>query len=100
MPPLAEQSDAIEEASVNKSEARVVSSRLLVQRTIYDHFVEKLAAGVRKVAMGNGMDPKVYVSPCASKKQQERVLDYVQIGKDVGGEISAQGNQPSEGRHA
>jgi acyl-CoA reductase-like NAD-dependent aldehyde dehydrogenase len=77
-----------------------VSSRLLVHRTIYDHVVEKLAAGLRKLAMGNGMDPKAYVGPCASKKQRERVLDYVQIGKDVGGEISTQGNQPSEGRHA
>lgn len=38
----------------------------------------------------------VHVHP----RQQERVLDYVQIGKDVGDEISAQGNQPSEGRHA
>jgi betaine-aldehyde dehydrogenase len=55
---------------------------------------------VRKLAVGNGMDPKTYVDPCVSKKQQERVLDYIQIGKDVGAEISAQGNLPSEGRHA
>lgn len=77
MPTLTEQSDAIEEAFVNKGEARAVSSRLLVQRTIYDRFVKMLAAGVRKLAVGNGMDLKTYVGPCISKKQQERVLDYL-----------------------
>jgi acyl-CoA reductase-like NAD-dependent aldehyde dehydrogenase len=51
----------MEEAFVNKSEACTVSSRLLVQRTIYDHFVEKLVAGVRKPVVGNGIDPKMYV---------------------------------------
>jgi acyl-CoA reductase-like NAD-dependent aldehyde dehydrogenase len=67
-----------------------VSSRLLVQRTIYDHFVEKLAVGVRKPVVGNGMDPS------ASKKQEERVLNYIQIGKGAGAEIATQGNLPSD----
>ena len=92
---MTEQSDVIEEAFVNKGEACTVSSRLLVQRTIYDHFVEKLAAGVHKLVVSNGMDPKMYVGPYVSKKQQERVLDYIQIG-NVGAEICAQGNHPSD----
>ena len=85
----------MEEVFVNKSEACTASSRLLVQRTIYDHFVEKLAAGVRKPMVGSGMDSKMYVGPCVSKKQQERVLDYIQIGKNAGAEISAQRNLSS-----
>jgi acyl-CoA reductase-like NAD-dependent aldehyde dehydrogenase len=36
--------DAIEGAFLNKGEAYTASSRLLVQRSIYDHFIEKLAA--------------------------------------------------------
>jgi acyl-CoA reductase-like NAD-dependent aldehyde dehydrogenase len=52
MPTLTEQSDAIEEAFANKSEACSVSSRLLVQRTVYGHFVKKLAAGVRTPVVG------------------------------------------------
>lgn len=96
MPTLTEQSDAIKVAFPNKGEACNVSSRLLVQRTIYDHFVEKLAAGVHKPVVGNGMDPKTHVGPSVSKKQEERVLDYTQIGKGVGAEIAAQGNLPSD----
>jgi acyl-CoA reductase-like NAD-dependent aldehyde dehydrogenase len=81
----------MEKAFVNKSEACTASSRLLVQRTIYDHFVEKLATGVRKPMVGSGMDSKMYVGPCVSKKQQERVLDYIHAGA----EISAQRNLSS-----
>jgi acyl-CoA reductase-like NAD-dependent aldehyde dehydrogenase len=52
MPTLTEQSDAIEEVFVNKSEICTMSSRLLVQRTIHDHFVERLATGVRTPVVG------------------------------------------------
>lgn len=62
--------DAIKVAFSNKGEACEVSSRLLVQRIIYDHFVEKLAAGVRKLVVGNGMDPKTHVGPSVSKKRK------------------------------
>jgi acyl-CoA reductase-like NAD-dependent aldehyde dehydrogenase len=40
--------------------------------------------------VGNGMDPS------ASKKQEERVLNYIQIGKGAGAEIATQGNLPSD----
>jgi acyl-CoA reductase-like NAD-dependent aldehyde dehydrogenase len=88
--------DAVEGAFFNKGEACTASSRLLVQCSIYDHFVKNLAAGVHKLIVGNGMDPKTHVGPCVSKKQQERVLNYIEIGKDAGAEIAAQGNLPSD----
>ena len=51
--------DALEGAFFNKGEACTASSRLLVQRRIYDKFVDKLAAGVKQIRAGNGLDPKV-----------------------------------------
>lgn len=80
----------------NKGEACTASSRLLVQRSIYDRFVEKLAAGVRKLVVGSSMDPRTHVGPCVSKKQQERVLNYIEIGKNAGAQIAAQGHLPSD----
>jgi acyl-CoA reductase-like NAD-dependent aldehyde dehydrogenase len=82
---VAEQSDAIEGAFFNKSEAFTASSKPLVQRSVYDRFVEKLVAQVRKLVVGNGMDPK---------KQEERVLNYIQIGKGAGAEVAGQGSYP------
>lgn len=74
---------AVEGPFFNKGEACTASSRLLVQRSIYDRFVEKLAAGVRKLVVGSSMDPRTHVGPCVSRKQQERVLNYIEIGKNA-----------------
>ena len=88
--------DAIEGAFFNKGEACTASSRLLVQRGIYDRFVEKLAAGVRQIKAGNGLDPKTHVGPQVSKAQQKRVVDYIDIGKKEGARIAAQAKLPSD----
>ncbi len=88
--------DALEGAFFNKGEACTASSRVLVQRGIHDRFVEKLSAAVKRIVVGNGMDPRTHVGPCVSKKQQERVMKYIEIGKNNGAEIAAQGELPSD----
>jgi acyl-CoA reductase-like NAD-dependent aldehyde dehydrogenase len=69
---------------------------LLVQRSIYDKFVEKMAAGVKQIIQGNGLDPKTHVGPQVSKTQQKRVLDYIELGKQEGARIAAQAALPSD----
>ena len=88
--------DAIEGAFFNKGEACTASSRLLVQQSIYDRFVEKLAAGVKQLKQGNGLDPKTHVGPQVSKAQQKRVLDYIEIGKKEGARLAAQAALPDD----
>ncbi|KAF1348959.1 dehydrogenase [Delphinella strobiligena] len=88
--------DALDGAFFNKGEACTATSRLLVQRGIYDRFVEKLAAGVRKIRAGNGLDPKTHVGPCVSKAQQKRVLDYIELGEKEGARVAAQAELPEE----
>ena len=83
--------DAIEGAFFNKGEACTAASRLLVQRDIHDRFVEKLAAGVKKINVGDGMDPRTHVGPAVSRTQQEKVLAYVRKGEESGAKIAAQG---------
>ncbi|KAJ5825289.1 hypothetical protein N7474_002427 [Penicillium riverlandense] len=63
---------ALEGAFLNKGEACTASSRFLVQRRAYDEFCSRLAAAVRKVKCGNGMDPSAHVGPVVSKEQKER----------------------------
>lgn len=87
---------ALEGAFFNKGEACTAASRILVHRNIHDQFVERLAFGVRKIVVGNGMDKSTHVGPCVSKTQQERVLKYIQIGKDEGAEIVAQAQMPKD----
>ncbi len=86
--------DALEGAFFNKGEACTASSPLLVQRGIHDDFVDRLAAGVRALKVGDGADPATHVGPVVSRMQQEKVLDYIRIGQDEGAVLAAQGSLP------
>lgn len=87
---------ALEGAFFNKGEACTAASRILVEQSIYDQFVERLATGVRKIVVGNGMEKSTHVGPCVSKAQQERVLQYIQIGREEGAELVAQAQMPQD----
>lgn len=86
--------DALEGAFFNKGEACTASSRLLVHRSIYDKFVEKLEAGVKKIKQGNGLDPHTHVGPQVSRAQKKRILDYIELGKKEGARVVAQAPMP------
>jgi acyl-CoA reductase-like NAD-dependent aldehyde dehydrogenase len=88
--------DALEGGYFNKGEACTASSRLLVQRGIHDAFVAKLAAGVRALKVGDGADPTTHVGPVVTKAQQDRVNDYIRIGRDEGAVIAAQAPLPTD----
>jgi acyl-CoA reductase-like NAD-dependent aldehyde dehydrogenase len=82
--------DAIEGGFYNKGEACTATSRILVQDAIYDNFVERLSAAVLKLKVGRGNDPATHVGPVVSRQQQERVLNYIQVGIDEGATLAAQ----------
>ena len=88
--------DALDGAFFNKGEACTATSRLLVQRPIYDKFVSKLAAGVKQIKAGNGMDSKTHVGPQVSRAQQKRILDYIELGKKEGATLAAQAQLPTD----
>jgi len=87
---------ALEGAFFNKGEACTAASRLLVQRGIYDRFVEKLAAGVKKIRMGNGLDPRTHVGPQVSRAQQKKLEDYIVLAQKEGARIAAQAELSSD----
>jgi aldehyde dehydrogenase (NAD+) len=62
----------------------VAGSRLLVQQSIHDRFVEKLLALARTAKMGNPMNPDTQVGPITNVPQLEKVLNYIDIAKTEG----------------
>lgn len=88
--------DALDGAFFNKGEACTAASRLLIQRSIFDKFVERLAAAVTRIRAGNGLDPKTHIGPAVSKAQQKRVFDYIALGEKEGAKIAAQAQLPSD----
>jgi acyl-CoA reductase-like NAD-dependent aldehyde dehydrogenase len=59
-------------------------SRLLLQSSIHDRFVDKLIAFVRDARMGDPSLPETQIGPIATRPQFEKILSYIQIAKDEG----------------
>ncbi|QXX75220.1 aldehyde dehydrogenase [Methylovirgula sp. HY1] len=67
-------------AFIGAGQTCVCASRHLVQASIYDAFVEKLAAKAKAIRIGDPFDPATQLGPVISEKQRDRVLTYVRLG--------------------
>src|SRR5438046_980083 len=67
-----------------KGEVCAAGSRLLVDKSIKDAFMEKLAARAKKMVAGDPLDPKTRYGALASKKQLETVQRYVETARTEG----------------
>ena len=74
-------------AFFNQGEVCTCPSRLLIQETIYDEFIAKVIDRVQKIKRGNPLDTETMIGAQASKQQFDKILSYVDIGKDEGAEI-------------
>ena len=68
-------------------------SRILVQRDIYDEFVEKYAKQARNVKVGLPSDPTTEVGALVHPEHYDKVMSYVEIGKEEG-RLVAGGGRP------
>jgi acyl-CoA reductase-like NAD-dependent aldehyde dehydrogenase len=80
-----------------KGEVCAAGSRLLVDRSIKDEFVGKLAARVTKMTAGDPMDPQTRFGALSSKKQLDTVLRYIDAGKREGATLVAGGGRTDIG---
>jgi aldehyde dehydrogenase (NAD+) len=75
----------------NKGEVCVAGSRLLVERPVYDEMVERLAKKAANAVLGDPLDPATEVGPIASKAEYDKVLRYVDSGKQSAARLVAGG---------
>ena len=68
-------------------------SRLLLQRSIYDDFVVKLAARVKRIKVGDPLDPDTEIGPMIHQTHQDKVLSYGKIGQEEGAKLMAGGGK-------
>jgi aldehyde dehydrogenase (NAD+) len=76
-----------------KGEVCAAGSRLLVDRSIKDEFIDKLAARTKKMSPGDPLDPKTRFGAVSSKRQLETVLRYIDAGKQEGATLVAGGER-------
>ena len=66
----------------NKGEVCVAGSRLLVQRAVYDEVVARLVALCENARTGDPFDPASDFGPMASKGEFDKVMRYIDVGRD------------------
>ena len=73
----------------------IASARHLVQRSVYNEFVDKLAAKAKSIKVGDPSDATTQMGPLISERQRQRVQDFVKIGIAEGARLVAGGNIPT-----
>jgi aldehyde dehydrogenase (NAD+) len=77
----------------NSGQVCVAGTRLFVQRAVQEEFLERLNKFSATLRVGNGLDPQVQLGPLISKKQLDRVLNYVNIGSSEGATLTSGGKR-------
>ena len=77
------------------------SSRLVVHKKIYKKFVERLVERAQNLRVGNGLDPKTEVGPVIHEDAMQKILGYVEIGKNVDkAKLACGGKQLTKGDYS
>ena len=80
----------------NQGEVCNAGSRLLVDRAIHDAFVDAfLEKAKASFAPGDPLDPATTMGPLVTTSQQQRVLEYIEIGKKEGAKVAMGGGVPA-----
>jgi aldehyde dehydrogenase len=77
--------------ALNQGEVCTCPSRVLVQESIYERFIERALARVAAIKQGNPLDSSTMLGAQASQEQLEKILSYLDIGRQEGAEVLAGG---------
>src|SRR5210317_1854113 len=73
--------------TLNQGEVCTCPSRVLVQESIYDKFMEKAVARTKAVKQGNPLQMETMIGAQASVEQMEKIKSYLDLGKKEGAKV-------------
>jgi alpha-ketoglutaric semialdehyde dehydrogenase len=76
------------------------ASRVAVHKNVYHQFVSRFVERVKKLKVGDGLDPAIEMGPCINEQQLQTVMSYVEIGKNEGAKLLCGGNRLDSGAYA
>ncbi len=77
----------------NQGQVCSAGSRLLLEQSIYDKFIERLVERTKKIKVGKGLDPSTEMGPVISEQHMNKILNYIEIGKKEGAKLVCGGNR-------
>ena len=72
-------------------------TRVLVPRARHDEYVDALASEMSALRVGDPTDPETQLGPLVSRRQQQRVRAYIQVGQDEGARLVTGGTELPDG---
>ncbi|HRJ60715.1 MAG TPA: aldehyde dehydrogenase family protein [Azospirillaceae bacterium] len=79
--------------ALNQGEVCTCPSRVLVQKSIYDKFIERAVARVQAIKQGHPLDASTMIGAQASNDQLEKILSYIDIGRQEGAKVLTGGGR-------
>ena len=79
--------------ALNQGEVCTCPSRALIQESIYERFIEKIMPRVKAIKQGNPLSSETMLGAQASSEQLEKILSYIDIGKQEGAEVLTGGKR-------
>jgi len=78
-------------------EVCAAGSRVLVERSVYDEFLEAFRRRAEQTAVGDPMDPRTRLGAIVSERQLARVMDYIETGRREGARLVTGGERATLG---
>jgi aldehyde dehydrogenase len=78
-----------------KGEMCIAGSRVFVHKKIYDEFVSLFQSKLAQVPQGNPLDPRVAMGPQSSRTQYDKILRYIELGRQEGATV-LMGGKPAQ----
>lgn len=75
----------------------VAGSRVLVQSDVFDEFIQRYVESVKRIRVGDPAAPATHLGPLASKRQYDKVREYIELAKAEGGRVLVDGTRPEVG---
>lgn len=80
-------------AYANQGQICLCGSRIFVQRSVYDRFKSDFSKVVRSIQVGDPMDPSTQHGATVSQAQMEKVLGYLDLAREEGGQVLTGGQR-------
>jgi gamma-glutamyl-gamma-aminobutyraldehyde dehydrogenase len=77
----------------NQGQVCSASSRLLLERSIHDRFLDKLLSEIDALTLGNPLDPATRLGSLVDARQTGRVMDYIDLGRKQGAQLLCGGER-------
>ncbi|GBQ63292.1 aldehyde dehydrogenase [Ameyamaea chiangmaiensis NBRC 103196] len=83
--------------ALNQGQVCSCPSRALVQESVFERFMERAMERVKKIQQGNPLDLSTMMGAQNSKMQQDKILGYIDVGKQEGAKLWTGGGRPDLG---